>query len=222
MGGFLEAVASFPTVIFSVLLGVALVYWLLAILGLVDGDGHLLHADADADGTGHADVHFDGDDAGASDLGTLAGIAAALGLRAVPLSVALSAVALVAWMLCCLGALLLLPMLPSGGLQIAAGAILGLASLSIALPVAGQVVRPLRPLFVTHQALHNVTLVGQTCKVLTQTVDERVGRAAVAQRGASLNIRVWAPAPNRLARGASARIVSYDDATARYRIEAES
>ena len=41
----------------------------------------------------------------------------------------------------------------------------------------------------------------------------------VAQRGANLNIRVWSPTPNKLSRGASARIVAYEEEASRYRIE---
>ncbi len=213
MGPFLAAAAGFPTAIFTVLLGIAVVYWLLALVGLVDAGLHSDGADLGAE------LHADGD---ADDPGTLAAIAGTLGLAGLPVSVVVSAVVLVAWTLCCVGALLLLPLLPAGGAQVAGGAVLGLASLSAALPVAGWVLRPLRPLFVTHLAQHNASLVGQSCKVLTQTVDEQVGRAEVAQRGANLNIRVWAPSPNALTRGTRARIVAYEDARARYRIEPEA
>jgi hypothetical protein len=201
MGGFLVAAASFPTAIFSTLLGVVLIYWLLAVIGLVDIEHHGLHLDVHA----HGHAHADGDD-----LGAVAGVAHVLGLHGVPLSVGISLLVLIAWTLSCL--------LP-GAVGLPAGAILGLASLSLAVPFTRLAVRPLRGLFVTHAALHNASLVGETCKVLTGTVDERVGRAEVAQRGANLNIRVWAPAPNALQRGSLARIVAYDDAHARYRIE---
>ncbi|TWO70847.1 ubiquinone biosynthesis protein [Caenimonas sedimenti] len=209
MSSFVDAASAFPTAIFSVLLVAVLAYWLLALLGVVDADhGHLhLHVDGAAD---------------APDLGTLAGVATALGLNGVPLSIAATLVVLFAWTLSCLGAMWLLPLVPADSLRLVGGGILGLASLSAAVAAAGRAVRPLRPLFFTHAAIHNVALVGQTCKVLTQTVDEKMGRAEVAQRGANLNIRVWAPSPNRLTRGASARIVAYEDATARYRIEADS
>lgn len=210
MGGFLEAAASFPTAIFSSLLGVVLVYWLLAVVGIVDIEHHGLHLDAHAH-AGHA--HADGDD-----VGTVAGVAHVLGLHGVPLSVGISLLVLIAWTLSCLGGMWLLPLLP-GAVTFPAAAILGLASLSLAVPLVRLAVRPLRGLFVTHSALHNASLVGETCKILTGTVDEKVGRAEVAQRGANINIRVWAPAPNTLHRGSLARIVAYDDAHSRYRIE---
>jgi hypothetical protein len=112
----------------------------------------------------------------------------------------------------------LLPLLP-GSMSLSAGAIVGLASLSLGAALARVAAMPLRGLFVTHTAVHNASLVGLTCKVLTGTVDERVGRADVAQRGANLNIRIWAEAPNSLRRGSLARIVAYDEARARYRVE---
>lgn len=205
MGGFLTAASSFPTAIFSTLLGVVMIYWLLAVIGIVDIEHHGLH---------FADAHA----AGADDLGTIAGVAHMLGLQGVPLSVAFSLLVLIAWTLSCLGGMWLLPLLP-GAVTIGAGAILGLASLSLAVPLARLAARPLRGLFVTHAAIHNVSLVGETCKVITGTVDEKVGRAEVAQRGSNLNIRVWAPAPNALRRGSLARIVAYDEARSRYRIE---
>jgi hypothetical protein len=208
LGSFVDAATAFPTAIFSVALLAVLAYWLLALLGVVDADhAHAVHADGSAE---------------LADLSGLAGVAAALGLQGVPVSVAATLVVLFTWTLSCLGGMWLLPLLPPGGLALAGGAILALASLSVALAAAGRAVRPLRPLFVTHTAIHNVNLVGQTCKVLTRTVDEKLGRAEVAQRGANLNIRVWAPSPNTLTRGATARIVAYEDAKARYRIEAES
>jgi hypothetical protein len=211
MGGFLTAASSFPTAIFSTLLGVVLIYWLLAVIGIVDIGSEGVHLEVH-------DLHLADGHAGADDIGTLAGVAHHLGLQGVPLSVSVSLVILFGWTLSCLGGMWLLPLLPATA-AIGAGAILGIASLTLAVPLARIAARPLRGLFVTHAAPHNASLVGQTCKVLTGSVDEQVGRAEVAQRGTNLNIRVWAPAPNALQRGSVARIVAYDDATARYRIE---
>src|SRR5688572_4182087 len=98
MGGFLAAAASFPTAIFSTLLGVVTIYWLLAVIGVVDLEGHHgLLADASP---------------GDGDLASITGIVSALGLQGVPLSVAVSAVVLIGWTLSCLGGMWLLPLLP--------------------------------------------------------------------------------------------------------------
>ena len=208
MDRFLDAATAFPTAIFTTLLGVVLLYWLLALLGLVDLESGGLELDPGHDLSGH-------------DLGALAGAIVAFGLQGVPLSIALSLVVLVGWTLSCLGAMWLIPLLPGSAPAYVSGTLLALASVSLALPIAARLARPMRGLFVTHAAIQNASLVGQSCKVLTQTVNEHNGRAEVAQRGDSINIRVWAHTPNPLVRGAAARIVAYEEKTGRYRIEAE-
>ncbi len=206
MGSFLDAVTAFPTAIFTTLLGVVLFYWLLALVGIVDFESGV---DVDA-----------GPDADGADLGALASYVVAFGLSGVPMSIVISLLVLISWTLSCLGGMWLIPLLSGDGPAWQAGTVLALASISLSVPLASRIVKPLQGLFVTHTAIHNDALVGQTCKVLTRTVDEKTGRAEVAQRGASLNIRVWAPSPNTLARGATARIVAYEEKSARYRIEA--
>jgi hypothetical protein len=103
---------------------------------------------------------------------------------------------------------------------VAATAVL-LMSFAMSIVVTARLVRPMRALFVTHAALANASLVGQSCKVLTRTVDEKVGRAEVQQRGAGINIRVWARTPNAFAKGSTARITDYDAGSGRYLIEEE-
>lgn len=208
MGQFLQAASAFPTAIFTTLLGVAAFYWLLALLGLVDFE------------TTEIETHT-GDDMGAHDLGSLGSFIVAFGLHGVPISIVLSLLILITWTLTCLGAMWLLPLLPGAAPAYVTGTLLALASLSLAVPISARLIKPLRGLFVTHAAISNASLVGQHCKVLTQTVDEKSGRAEVSQRGANLNIRVWAHTPNPLARGSHARVVAYEEKTARYRIEAD-
>jgi hypothetical protein len=202
MVSFLDAVVAFPTAVFTTLLAVVAFYWVLALLGLVDFDSGEMDVDADPD------------------LSSLAGLMTAFGLQGVPFSIVLSLLVLLSWTLTCMGAMWLLALLPGTVPVYVGGSLLALASVSLAVPIAARIVKPLRGLFITHAAISNASLVGQHCKVLTQTVDEKSGRAEVLQRGANLNIRVWAHTPNPLARGSTARIVAYEEATARYRIEA--
>ena len=210
MGNFMAAVTGYPTAIFTVLLGVVLVYWVLALLGMVDFESSGLDVDVHT----HADT-----DPG--DISALASYLVALSLGGVPFSIAVSFVVLFAWVLSCLAGMWLLPLVPTAPMQIAGGTIAAVASLALALPLASLAIRPLRGLFVSHVAESNAGLVGQHCRVTTGVVNDKDGRAEVARRGASLNIRVWAATPNRLARGARARIVAYDAQRARYRIEAD-
>jgi len=211
MGDFLGAVTGYPTAIYTVLLGVVVIYWVLAMLGMVD----IEHSGLDVDVGVH--THADGD---ASDIGHLASYVVALGLNGVPFSVAVSLLVLIAWTVSCLGGEWLLPLVPTMLLQLLAGTALRVASAVIAIPVTAVAIRPLRGLFVSHTAVSNAALVGQLCRVVTGVVNEKDGRAEVARRGASLNIRVWAPTPNTLRRGSQALIVEYDEVAARYLIAA--
>jgi hypothetical protein len=208
MGNFMEAVTGYPTAIYTVLLGVVLVYWVLAMLGLVDIEHHGIDVDL---------AHADGD---AEDVGDLASYVVAMGLNGVPFSVAVSLLVLVAWVVSCLGGEWLLPLVPTTLLKLVAGTALLVASAVVAIPVTAVAIRPLRGLFVSHTAVSNAALVGQTCKVVTGVVNEKDGRAEVARRGASLNIRVWALVPNTLKRGSIALILEYDEVAARYLIAA--
>ncbi len=212
MSEFLAAAFGFPTVIFTALLGVVLFYWALAIIGLVDFTHHGLDFDVDAD----VHTHIDGD---AGEISTLAGYVVAMGLNGVPFSVVVSLIVLFAWTFACIASAWLMPVIPTAVLQLAAGLGIALAAVALSIVLTARAVRPLRPLFVTHSAKTNASLVGLACKVVTGSVDDKVGRAEVQQRGTAINVRVWAPTPNTFTRGSSARLVEYDAATARYRID---
>lgn len=211
MGDFFAAAVGYPTAIYTTLLAVVLVYWLLAIVGIVDFESGGLDLDLD--------THADGD---IDDIGVIASYAVALGLNGVPFSVVVSLLVLIGWMLSCLAGMWLLPLVPTLVLKILAGTAVLLGSLAVAIPITARIIRPMRGLFVTHTAVSNAALVGQICRVLTRSVDERFGRAQIERRGASLNIRVWARTPNALTKGSAARIVEYDEAGARYLIEPEA
>lgn len=210
MGGFLDAAVAYPTAIYTTLLGVVLIYWVMAMLGMVDFESTGIDLDLD--------LHADGD---VADLGTLAGYVVGFGLNGVPFSIVVSLIVLISWTLSCLAGMWVLSWVPTTVLQILLGTFVLLASFAASIPVTARVVRPMRALFVSHSAIGNAALVGQSCKVLTQKVDDRQGRAEVARLGASINIRVWADSPNDLTKGSIALILAYDEAAGRYLIAAE-
>jgi len=110
---------------------------------------------------------------------------------------------------------------PTSLLRLVGGLVIMLVAFAVSLPLTARLIRPMRGLFVTHVAMSNAALVGQTCRVLTSSVDEKFGRAEVATRGASVNIKVWAETPNSLSKGSTARILEHDEAGERYLIVAE-
>ncbi|RZI82043.1 MAG: ubiquinone biosynthesis protein [Rubrivivax sp.] len=210
MGGFANAALSYPTAIYTALLGVVLLYWIMAVLGVVDFESSGIDIDLDL----HADGQID-------DLGVLASYVVGFGLNGVPFSIVVSLIVLFAWTLSCLAGMWVLPWVPTTILQWVAGTLVLLLSFVMSIPATAALVRPMRRLFVSHTAVVNAALVGQMCKVVTQTVDNKLGRAEIARRGTSINIRVWAHTPNTLNRGSVARVLEYDEGTGRYLIEAD-
>jgi hypothetical protein len=226
---FFEAILAYPAIVYTVLLGVVLVYWILAIIGLVDFENTGLDlsveaepevdvdldAGAEVDATGEAH-HADG----GLQVSTLAAYLVALGLGGVPFSVVVSLLALFSWMISSIAGPWVLPFAPTAFLHFIVGTVLLVASLAFAIPAAAFCVRPMRRLFVTHEAISNISLVGQECVVSTGSVDEEFGRAEVPARGASYYIRVVADTPNNLKRGDVALIIAYDETARLYRIAA--
>lgn len=210
MISFYDAALSFPTAIYTTLLGVVIVYWVLALVGIVDFESTNLEIHQEL----HADAHVD-------EVSDLASYLVALGLNGVPFSVVFTLLTLFAWTATCLAAMWVLPLVPTALLRSIAGLGVLIGAFGLALPLTARMIRPMRGLFVTHTALSNAALVGQSCRVLTSSVDEKFGRAEVATRGAGVNIRVWAATPNTLGKGDAARILEYDEAGERYLVVAE-
>jgi hypothetical protein len=205
MDQLIATMTTFPTAIWTVLLGVVVLYWLASLLGMVD-DVHFGHTHSvDLPAHGHAEG-----------VGDWAGKLMALGLGGVPFSIVLSIYTLSAWLFSAViqQYFLWLPnvlhYLLGVGLLVVSGA--------LAIPCTAVMLRPLRGLFATHTAQHKLALVGQVCKISTMSVDEQFGRAEVATHGAPFNIRVTAPSPNALAKGSVALILDYDAAQDKYAI----
>ncbi|MDR2678250.1 MAG: DUF1449 family protein [Zoogloeaceae bacterium] len=219
-----EILLGYPTVLFVVLLGVVLLYWCLAIAGLVDFEGEVdLDIDLDADASNDLlDAPAGGDEGGGVSVSGLAGMLVALGLSGVPFSVVVSLVVFFGWFLSTLASLWLLPLVPTAILKfvVATGILLGSAALSV-IPAAA-CVRPLRRMFVKTRALSSVALVGRECVIETGRVDEHFGRAVVTGEDGEFHLQVVAETPNPLTRGAAAVIVDYDAGRRVYRVAARA
>lgn len=208
-----QLLSSFPTAVPTVLLAILLIYWVLSIVGIVDlGDN--LGIDA---GNGH---DLQGDHQG-TELHSLAGYLMALGLGGVPLSIAATLLAFFTWLLTALLHQYVIALVPTTVLQVSLGAGALMIAAAVSIPISAQLIKPLRGLFVKHHARSNRSLVGLSCRILTQTVDEKFGRAEVSDHGASLNIRVWARTPNTLTKNSSAVILAYDETVQQYEVHAE-
>lgn len=203
---FVGLLTSYPAFLPSVLIGVLLVFWLLAIVGLLDfdsigpdwlGGGHHHHADAEG----------------------LPDMLLALGLDRLPFSIVVSGVAFFWWLLTMLGGALLLPLLLLP--QWITGTLLLLAALVVAALLASLALRPLKPLFTVHEYSAQQSAIGKRCRILTLSVEENFGQAEVEMgSGTRLTLQVFAQQPNDLVRGVQAVVVGFDAQRKRYRVAA--
>lgn len=209
MDSFLDLLTHYPGFVPSALMGALLVFWLLAIAGVLDLDAFGPHLDAHVDLPDHAG----GEHAEAPE--TLM----ALGLDKLPFSVVISGIVFFWWLFTLLAVSLLWAYIPLPTWL--AGTLLLVGALILAVPVAAKALRPLKPLFVVHVSAREESVLGKPCKILTLTVDERFGQAEVVIGGGTpLNVRVWAETPNTLTKGSSALIIDQDPKSGRYRVEA--
>ncbi|WP_437332148.1 glycine zipper family protein [Sorangium sp. So ce394] len=239
MAEVLAASLAFPAVIFTVLLALALIYWLFVVLGALDLD--LLggaHGDATPDLgglEGAAKGALEGAAKGAIEgaaKGSLEGAAkgaleggadgadaphgvgallVALELHRVPATVTLTLIAAFGWFTSALSTMLAAPLWAGAGLPRWALGLAALAgSLVVAVLLTSLAVRPLAPLFVTRHATSKKDLVGRVCVVSTGRVDERFGQAVIDEGGASHILDVRCDTPGALRRGDRALLVSWD------------
>jgi uncharacterized membrane protein YGL010W len=211
MNALLDLVTSWPTAVYTTLLGVVVIYWILALVGLVDFDhGHLQidvhHHHLDWDG--HSD-HWS----------VIASYVVAFGLSGVPFSLVVSLLTLVAWVLTGLAAQFILPLVPTVPLRSLAGLAVAVLAIAPAIVVTAWLIRPMRGLFVQHFAGPNQSLIGKSCRVTTLTVTETFGQGESTDESGSFNLRLCANEPNRIAKGSRVVIVDYDEGTQRFRVE---
>jgi hypothetical protein len=190
MSGFFAAAVGFPAVLFSFMLVVVVLYWLLVLVG---ADLDLL------------------DDGGAAG----GGVADTLGIGGVPLMIVLSMWITLSWLLAMVGTILL-GAFGAGGVV---GVLLGIAVLLVAtlggLIGTRLVVVPIRRALPAAAAPTRSDFVGRTCVIRTGTVTETFGQAEItSDDGSSAVIQVRRPAEmsdrGPLRSGSQALIFDYD------------
>jgi hypothetical protein len=228
MAVFLDIVFSFPTVVFSGLLVVAVAYWLLVLIGAADigqldaGEGLIggaldgvdsaldgLDAAADAaegavesalDGHGTAPHHHESPD----------WLAGGFRIGKVPLTVSISAFVLWGWLigftLTWLGGLA-----PSFLPHVLVSLTVLAVSIVLAAVATNISVRPLESLFRTHGARNRKSLIGEVCQISTGRVDDRFGQASAQVGMDDLLFQVRCDKPNAMRKGDLALVVHFDD-----------
>ena len=201
MDRFLDIALSFPTLILSLLLMVAVGYWLLALLGLFDLEV--------------VDLPDAGD--GIGSVGLLSGLFLKLRMEGLPFALIFTAVVTIAWVFMYYASYFVLLGIQPAGLKLAMGLLSVPVALIAALPFAGLVLQPVRGLFARSEGRQANSLVGEIVLVRSPEVTESSGTADFADGGADLIIQVRTSS-DALKRGDRALIVEYLAASNAYRV----
>ncbi len=200
MEAFTHNIFTFPTVFFSGLLVLVIIYWLSAMVGVVDID------------SGDADLDAD------TDTGILGGWLSKFKLDGIPLTITLSFIILVSWVLCFLAVHFIYPMLPETWVQIMVGFWALVITPVVAALIISPLLQPLKPLFKKQRVTSNTDLVGQYAIVRSGKVTATFGEAEFQDGGAGLIIKVRADEPNQIRRGDQVALLSHDAAGSTYHV----
>lgn len=224
----LEASLQFPTVVFTIGLGIALFYWVFVLLGALDidllGGGHDVSGvakglgDVMTAGKGGGEAlklgHGDGDGVDGDGDG---GLLDAIGLGTVPLTISLSIVLLAGWCGCLLVMSYGQPLLSGLGRWLPLLVLPGV--LILAVVVASIAVRPLGKVFRVTEGKSNRDYIGHSCTITTGHVDAGFGQATIEDGGTVLVIPVRCDHESKLARGERALVIDFDAAREAYVVE---
>ena len=229
MNEFLQTALTFPTVVYSMLLTVSALYWVVASTSLADGDaidalsgghGHVHVHDGHVHVGGHADAGHGHGHAHGEDTAGAAAMLSRLGLRGIPLMVIATVFSLMGWLGTYFVQLLALPRVPEG-LRAPAGAAVMVAMLVPALLATSLLLRPLGRRLAKLNAGLSPSLIGQTGVIITPSLSGDYGQASVDDGGAGLILQVRLDAPNALRRGDRIVLIEYLDGQNAYRVVSE-
>lgn len=185
MDVFYSIILSFPTIIFTCLVIFCLLFWLVAILGVID-ISVLDLPEIDFGGDSDLDLGMDS----ASAPSAAAGLVMKFGLNSVPLTVIISLISVFGWIISYYLVYFTYDYIPDGLLQYAAGFGILLIAVYISTILTAQIIKPLRPLFKSMAQDVEKIVIGQTATVRTSRVDNNFGEATLEDGGAGLILKV--------------------------------
>lgn len=200
MQEFLDIVLAFPTIVFTVLMGISVIFWLMVVVGGVGGE--LLSVDVDLD----VDV-----DAGGFELLSV------LGIGKVPLTIWAGVFVFWGWIISFFTVYHLQDVV---AINFLIGSVILALTTVISIPLSGAVVFPIRLLFEGDSGSQTGdALVGTEVFISTNRVDRGFGRARCIVDGAEIILSVRCHIDNNLSRGDTAYIIEYNDADNTYRVK---
>lgn len=228
MDEFLSVATSFPTAVYSVLLCVVTVHWLLSALGILEIDtldgllpDHIgtdgLHGAHGAHAHGGHDVHG-GHDAHGTEHGGLSGLLMKFGLHGVPIMVVITIIAIVGWASCFFFDLYVLSRMTLGAFGVAADIATAFGGLLLSIPVARIVLAPVRRIMRRFESVSQRPLLGRYAEVRSAEVTKTHGQVWLDDGGAGLILQVRAETSGQFVRGDRVVLIEYLEQQNAYRV----
>jgi len=212
MNPFHQTVTSFPTVVYTVLLIICALYWLVAVLGLVDLE--ILDFDLDGD--------IDAADSLEAQNG-IAGILFKLGLNGVPLTIVLTIIAIVAWILCYYAVFFGGSLVPDfWPLELLFELVIFIVVSFISILLTAQIIKPIRSLFKSLEADETKHILGQVVVVRSAVVNQERGEAVMEDGGAGLLLNVRATGDEEFVKGDEVVVIEQNKEKSLFRVIAKS
>lgn len=193
VGLFLSTAFGFPTVLFTPMLLVIVLYWIVVAVGLADTDV-LDSADSD------------GDPAGAS------AVMGRVGLGRAPVTVEITVLVLSAWFVSMMGGIVTSLLTPDGALLWALGAVVLVIAVVAAWAFTSGAVMAVQRFLPKGKGSSKHELVGRTCVIRIGSANEGFGHAEITTAGgASITIPVRTIGGEVLPSGSTALIFDHSD-----------
>ncbi|MCF6439292.1 YqiJ family protein [Pseudoalteromonas luteoviolacea] len=187
---FLNTIFTFPTVVFTTLLLIVMVFWLIALLGFADID--MLEGDVELDVDGGGDSFLQ------------------MGFGGVPLTISISFVVLISWVASFYAHQLFAYALGDGVMFYLLGAAMMLGCFVLSIPLTAILIKPLRRFFDSKEAASKNDFIGLECVIATSKVTSQFGQAKVQFQGTEQLIEVRADEEGLFALGDTGFLIEHD------------
>ena len=206
MTDFLNNAFAFPTLFYTGLLILIVVYWLASSLGLADID------------------IADGAEFESPDIAETSGWLSKIKLDGIPLTISISFVIFFSWVICFIAVHYYQDKISNNLVEIFVGIWIIILAPFISAPIVGTMLTPLKPFFRklkdSAEGRKADSLIGHLAVIRTNKVTMDFGDAEVNDEGANLILKVRAEEPNDFKRGDNVIITEYSEDKNTYRIRA--
>ncbi|HFD13377.1 MAG TPA: DUF1449 domain-containing protein [Crenotrichaceae bacterium] len=217
MDPFYQNISSFPTAVFTFVLAICVLYWLLAVLGVADID--ILDIDGlDVDGT---DMDL-GTGSEATTANALAGLMLKFGLNGVPVTIIISFLSLFGWLISYYCVHFLSTLIPQGIIRFVFDVVILIGAFWVAVFITALIIKLIRPLFHKMEQQTIKRVLGQSAVVRTSKVTDSFGEATLNDGGAGLILKVRAGNGQTFKRGNKVVLLEYLEAENAYRVISEA